>query len=141
MATMRKDVLKVMKDWNAGKEIRALELGHVHRMKENPGQSPLINIHEHHHQDQDRAYAYCFHILEFYKAQGAAPHTWDEFAVECNALEVVFREENAGLTEEELHGAESLAWKAMLFGWAKAIDGHKDTQYIEVSKPEAESAR
>ena len=140
MPTLRKDVLHVLDDWNAGKPVRSLELGHVHRMKENPGSSPLIDISQHFHQDQDRAYAYCFHILEFYKAHGTAPKTWDEFAAECDALEIVFREENAGLTDEELHGAESLAWKAMLFGWARAIDGHKDANYIEVTKPQVESA-
>lgn len=136
MPNVRKDVLKAIDDWNGGKTVRGVELGHVHRMKENPGMSPLIDMSEHVHTDQDRAYGYCFHILEFYKDLGTAPKTWDEFELECNSLEVIFRDQNAGLTEEEMHGAESLAWKALLFGWARAIDGHKDAQYIEVTKPQ-----
>ena len=133
MTALRKDVLKALSDWKAGKPVRALELGHVHRMKENPGSSPLIDMSQHLHQDQDRAYAYCFHIIEHFAEARTA--TFEEFSVVCDGLERDFREENKGLTEEELHGAESLAWKALLFGWARAIDGHKDANYIEVTRP------
>ena len=133
MPTLRKDVLKALEDWKAGKSVRGPELGHVHRMQENPGSSPLINMNEHVHCDQDRAYAYCFHIIEHFKDQ--RPATFEEFSVVCDVLERDFKADTEGLTAEELDGAESLAWKALLFGWARAIDGHKDAHYIEVTKP------
>ena len=139
MPTLRKDVLKALEDWKAGKSVRGPELGHVHRMQENPGSSPLINMNEHVHCDQDRAYAYCFHIIEHYAAFGGPPSTHEEFQKDCDALEAQVRRK-LDLTAEELDGAESLAWKALLFGWARAIDGHKDAHYIEVAKPKVESA-
>ena len=44
------------------------------------------------------------------------------------------------LSAEELDGAESLAWKVLLFGWTRAIDGHKDAQYIEVTRPKVQES-
>jgi hypothetical protein len=135
---LRADVLKVLADWKAGKPVRSLELGHVHRMKENPGSSPMIDISEHHHQDQERAHAYCFHIIEHFK--DGRPGSYEEFSVVCDGLERDFKKETEGLTAEELDGAESLAWKALLFGWSRAIDGHKDANYIEVARPQVQES-
>jgi len=141
MSALRKDVLKVLKDWKAGKPVRSLELGHVHRMKENPGSSPLIDINQHFHQDQDRAHAYLFHILEAFAHEDVRlPTTYEQFAGTCDILEAGFRDATEGLTAEELDGAESLAWKVLLFGWTRAIDGHKDAQYIEVTRPKVQES-
>ena len=140
---LRADVLKVLADWKAGKAIRSLELGHVHRMKEVPGGSPLIDIGQHFHQDQERAHAYLFHILSYFEEHGVPTSglTWEGFETLCDGFEKQFREDVEGLTAEELDGAESLAWKALLFGWAKAIDGHKDANYVEVTRPKAEASK
>jgi len=54
-------------------------------------------------------------------------------------LEQKFRETDNDLTAEELDAAESLAWKALHVGWRRAIDGHRDSMYIEVSRPQVQS--
>lgn len=133
---IRADVLKALGDWNAGRAVRSLELGHTQRQVDTPGASPRILQDRHFRQDQDRAHAYCFHILAHFALHGA-PESHEVFTHVCDQLEQEFRAGNEGLTAEELDGAESLAWKALAVGWRRAIDGYKDVQYIEVTKPEA----
>ena len=48
----------------------------------------------------------------------------------CQSLRGEFKD----LTIAEAEGAESLAWKALLVGWRKAIDGFGDADYIEVTR-------
>jgi hypothetical protein len=132
---IKADVLQALADWKAGKPVRTLELGHVHRMKEHPGLSPLIDSSEHLRHDQERAHAYCFHLIELFQLNGV-PETHEGFMKACDAYELVFRDGNNDLTAEELDAAESLAWKALLVGWAKAIDGHKDSAYTTITKPD-----
>jgi hypothetical protein len=133
---LRGDVSKALADWKAGKAVRGLELGHVHRMKENPGMSPMIDSSERFNPDQERAYAYCFHLIEHFQRNGV-PATHEAFMLACDEYEKTFREgENNQLTAEELDGAESLAWKVLLVGWTRAIEGHKDSLYIEVTRPQ-----
>ena len=138
-------MLKALADWKAGKPVRGVELGQVHRMKEHPGMSPLIDSSEHLHNDQERAYAYCFHILEHFSNVEASSvpglPSFETFTQICDGLEKDFRKETEGLTAEELDGAESLAWKALLVGWAKALDGHKDSAYIEVTSPKEKQSQ
>lgn len=138
MSKLRKDTLKALADWKAGKAVRSVELGHVHRMKENPGSSPLIDDSQHFHSDQERAHHYCFHILEFYREAEEVLPTFEQFQKDCDVLEELFRKENEGLTPEEVQGAESLAWKALLVGWTRAIasDSKTEHHYIEVTRPE-----
>jgi hypothetical protein len=150
MATkIKPDVLQALRDWKAGKPVKSLELGHVHRMKDVPGFSPTIDASKHLHQDQERAHAYVFHIIDAIANRKAyigdhskdpvefrEPQTWEEFSDLCDGLEVEFED----LTAEERDGAESLAWKALRFGWARAIEGHKDSLYIEVTNPSVAQA-
>jgi hypothetical protein len=135
---LRADVVKVLEDWKAGKPVRSLELGHVHRMKENPGSSPLIDITEHHHQDQERAHAYLFHLFELFQLNGV-PATHEAFMSACDDYELAFHDAH-DLTAEERDGAESLAWKALLFGWLRATEGHKDANYINVTRPQVQES-
>jgi hypothetical protein len=153
---IKTDVLQALQDWKAGKPVKSLELGHVHRMKDVPGFSPTIDTSEHLHRDQERAHAYVFHIIDAIANLKATiaehdasdpqhvtyrrPETWEEFESLCDGLEEQFRLEVEGLTAEELDGAEGLAWKALRFGWARAIEGHKDSLYIEVQNPQVQTA-
>jgi hypothetical protein len=143
---LRSDVVAVLADWKAGKTVRGPELGHIHRMKEHPGLSPLIDDSVRIHRDQDRAYAYCFAILQHWQGllesqRGDLLPTWEQFSASCdNDVEPAFREGESGLNAEELDGAESLAWKAILMGWKKAVDGFPDAHYIEVSRPKQETS-
>jgi hypothetical protein len=131
------DVVKAVDDWNAGKPVRSIDLGHVHRMTEHPGGAPTVDLSKRLSNDQERAHAYCFYILAWYAADvNELPKSHADFIATCDVLEKEFRETgDNGLTAEELDAAESLAWKAMLIGWRRAVDGHSDARYIEVTKP------
>lgn len=139
-AKIKSDTLQALADWKAGKPVRSLELGHVHRMKEHPGGgSPVVDLSVRLSIDQERLHAYCFHIIASYAENGvkgvfddADDH--EEFLAACDALEQQFRSENEGLTAEELDAAEGLAWKALHVGWGRAIAGHDPEMYIEVSR-------
>jgi hypothetical protein len=134
-ARIKADVLQALDDWKAGKPVRSVELGHAQRMVDQPGMSARIGD-DRFFQDQERAHAYCFRILEWFSKEGIPfPADHDAFMKQCDVLERKFREQNDGLTAEELDGAESLAWKALLIGWQRAIDGHKDANYITVTNP------
>src|SRR5271167_1183272 len=113
---IKSDVLQALDDWKAGKPVRSVELGHVHRMKEHPGGAPAIDFSKRLSNDQERAHAYCFAILEHFDT-GAPDHAeFQEFARELAG-------QWNDLTPEEAIAAESLAWKALLIGWRRAIDG------------------
>jgi hypothetical protein len=135
---IKPDVLQALQDWKAGKPVKSLELGHVHRMKDVPGFSPTIDASEHLHRDQDRAHAYLFHLIELFSLNGVT-EDHDAFLAACDEYEQTFDwgelpVKEADVFNEERNGAESLAWKALRFGWARAIEGHKDSLYIEVRK-------
>jgi hypothetical protein len=133
---IKSDTLQALQDWKSGKPVKSLELGHVHRMKEVPGFSPTIDASVHLHRDQERAHAYLFHIIDWFTQEGTPlPVEHDAFLADCDVLEQRFREENAGLTAEELDAAEGLAWKALRFGWAHAIHGHAEHLYTTVTNP------
>jgi hypothetical protein len=137
--TLKPDVLAVLKDWEAGKPIKSVELGHIHRMKDVPGFSPTIDTSEHLFQDQQRAYDYAFHLIELFKINGV-PGDHGDFLKACDEYEQTFDWGEVGPgghhgLDHERNGAESLVWKALRFGWARAIEGHKESAYITVTKP------
>jgi hypothetical protein len=126
---IKPDVLQILKDWKDGKPVRSLELGHVHSMIEHPGMSPRIDLSKRLELDQERAHEYCFAIMEFEKDDLDSDH--ETFLKVCQMI----REKFTDVTPEEAAGAESLAWKALTIGWKRAIEGHGDGNYIEVSRP------
>ena len=132
---IKADVLHALDDWKAGKPVRSIELGHIHRMVEHPGVSPAVDMSKHIPRDQERAHAYVFFILERLELLIQPPEDHATFSVWCDGWEKDFKRENPGLTEEERDGAEGLAWKALIVGWKRAIDGHPEANYIEVSQP------
>ena len=137
---IKSDVSSALADWRAGKPVRALELGHTQRMIERPGASSVVSD-DFFPQNQDRAYAYCFAIIEYctaYQGFASSVLSWEEFNVACGIVNRKFLQQNADLTPEERDGAESLAWKALRYGWARAIEGHTQGSYIEVTRPQAE---
>ena len=125
---IKADVLKALDDWKAGKPVKSVELGHVHRMQERGQFSPVIDFSKRLLNDQERAHAYCFAILEHFDL-GAPDHA--EYQEFCRELAIQWND----LTPEEASGAESLAWKAMHVGWTRAIAGHDPSRYIEVTNP------
>lgn len=138
---LKADVLQAIDHWNAGKPVRSIELGHIHRMQEHPGLSPRVDLSKRLHNDQERAHAYVFYLLQHFERIGV-PQSHEEFIAIVNRDINVPSHLQIGpptfeLTQEEKNGAESLAWKALLVGWRKAIDGHREVDYIEVAKPKA----
>ena len=129
--------MQALADWKAGKPVHSIELGHVHRMKDVPGFSPTIDASEHLHRDQERAHAYVFEIIERVSGMIQPPAEHETFLTWCEGWRSSYPE----LTAEERDGAESLAWKALRFGWARAIEGHKDSLYIEVTNPQKQGSQ
>jgi hypothetical protein len=135
---IKADTLQALDDWKAGKPVRSLELGHVHRMQEHPGFGPRIDMSQRIDRDQERAHAYCFHLIELFSLNGV-PETHEAFLEACDAYEETFEWGELPIDQKnvfnaEREAAESLAWKALLLGWRKAVAGHDAGQYIEVSR-------
>jgi hypothetical protein len=133
---IKTDVLQALDDWNAGKPVRSIELGHVHRMKEHPGGAPAVDYSVRLWNDQERAHAYCFYLLGKAVAEGVPDHH-EQFLLWI--VSGFYRRKFPDLTDEEAVAAESLAWKALIVGWARAIDGHREAHYIEVRRHSSSS--
>jgi hypothetical protein len=130
---IKADVLQALDDWNSGKAVRSIELGHVHRMKQYSDSMPTIDLSKRLYNDQERAHAYCFYLIGKAVAEGV-PSSHEEFL--AWELSGFYRAQFPDLTPEEAVAAESLAWKALLIGWQRALAGHDASRYIEVSKAE-----
>lgn len=146
---IKADVLQALDDWKAGKPVKSIELGHVHRMTHSeehmasyPNTRNPIDLSKRVSNDQERAHAYCFDILERISGMTQPPADYDTF-LNGWCIAAAWRKhhmENQGLTLEEAAAAESLAWKALNIGWARAIAGHAPEMYIEVRNPSVVSA-
>ena len=104
---MHEDLKRVLSDWDAGKPIRALRLGHA-------GQNVRQSV----------VYAHAFRMLRDWLADGAKFK--DAARKEDRAEE---------LTKAEHEAAHSLAFVAYKFGWSHAISNFSEDKYITVQKP------
>lgn len=145
-AKIKADVLQALDAWKAGKPVRSIELGHVQRMTHSeehlqsyPNTRPQIDLTKRVSVDQECAHAYLFKILEFY-TRFPLPETYESFINECRRFPALVIAGHEEITAVERVAAESLAWKALLLGWRRAIDGFPDAHYIEVTNPAAVSA-
>lgn len=147
-AKLKADVLQALDAWKAGKPVRSIELGHVQRMTHTeehlqsyPNTRPQIDLTQRVPNDQDRIHAYVFAILSWWcvdsfvsHAIGKAPvgpDTYEDFQGVC--AETMKQGSFSDLSDNEKLAAESLAWKALLLGWKRAIDGFPEAHYIEVT--------
>jgi fructoselysine-6-P-deglycase FrlB-like protein len=105
------DLEQIMHDWHAGKSVRVLKLGHSREFR------------------QVHAYEGAFGIVVKFAEEGKSP---ESFAAVALAGDEVTRELN--LTNDEQAAATSLAWIALRNGWAKAIAGHPEHQYITLTR-------
>ena len=141
---IKADVLQALDDWKAGKPVKSLELGHVQRMKEHREQhaAKTIDFSVRLSNDNERAHAYCFQIIERISGMIQPPADHATFLSWCVdvAWRSQFQKEFGELTPEEIDGAESLAWKVLHVGWARAIAGHDPSRYVEVTNPAAVAA-
>jgi hypothetical protein len=116
----------VLADWNAGKSIRSIVLGHSTRVEGfqhgKPLEVPVVFR-------QRKALAYVFQLV----AAGLRlkmPFLYDDFFRLC----LDERSKAGDLNREEMEAAESLAWKALLRGWNFALTGFPDSRYISIAK-------
>jgi hypothetical protein len=142
---IKPDVLQALQDWKAGKPVKSLELGHVHRMQDRGQHSPVIDFSVRLSNDQERAHAYCFHLMDIFLINGV-PDSHEAFISACNDYELTFDwgelpASQKGTFDSERDAAESLAWKALHVGWARAIAGHAPEMYIDVVRETRESKR
>lgn len=149
--SIHKDLQKKISDWKAGKSVRVPQLGHQHReVQWEPGNPDAKRIDDSRifHNRQDAALEWCFFLIEQFLSRNLGPRlfgersdfTYSDFALFADQLEDTRMEEIVGkLTPEELTGAESLAWKALVVGWDRAVQGHPEAHYVEATR-EVESA-
>lgn len=143
---IKPDVLQALQDWKAGKPVKSLELGHVQRMTHSreAHAAPTIDFSVRLHNDQERAHGYCFHLIELFSINGV-PDSHDAFMAACDDYEQIFDWGELPVSQKDVfdserNAAESLAWKALHIGWARAIAGHDPSDYTEVTNPAAVSA-
>lgn len=129
------ELRRVLADWNAGKEIRTVALGHSTRVE---GLKHGLPLEVRHSFRQRKAMAYVFQLIEA-GLRLKMPFLWGDFFRLC------LEEREAGklkhdlqpldyLSKEEAEAAESLAWKALLRGWNFALTGFPDSRYITIAK-------
>jgi hypothetical protein len=123
----------VLASWNAGNEVASIPLGHSTHVD---GVDQSGNPREVHHVFRQRkALGYAFQLIASGLVAGL-PMLFDQFYLLC--LE---ERENTGiktvLSRYEIEAAESLAWKALLRGWKRAIAGFPESSYISVAKAKA----
>jgi hypothetical protein len=122
---------KLLADWKAGKEIRSVQLG--------PAQTVLHR--------QEEIHGWAFHLIAHCltneqkywvskePAEMKALH--EHFVKLCDWLESdelpeILPKLIPPLQQDELDGAESLAWVALTRGWSAALLGYPDTRLITV---------
>ena len=134
------ELREVLASWNAGNEVTSIPLGHSTHVD---GVDASGNPREVHHVFRQRkALGYAFRLISSGLDLGM-PFPFDQFFALC--LE---ERENTGIKTElsryEIEAAESLAWKALLRGWKRALAGFPESSYIAVAKakakPEGKSA-
>lgn len=140
-AKIKADVLQALDNWKAGKPVKSIALGHVHRMTHSeehmasyPNSRNPVDLSKRFSNDQERAHAYCFAVID--AEESSISDNFEEFLLSCRAVRKHFPE----VTHEEALAAEALAWKALHVGWARAIAGHDPSLYIEVSNPAVNAA-
>jgi hypothetical protein len=126
--TIQEELAQVLADWQSGKELRVLELGHTQQMEDfgSDGSQRLSLSKPLLENDQERVYGYVFEALA--RCLEDNPLDYEMFLAFCGDLAA------KDLTPEERAGAQSLAWKALKVGWARALEGHPETRFIKIKK-------
>jgi hypothetical protein len=126
MDDLIQDELKqVIGAWAHGQRIHAIPLGHpVRVVKDANGQHEERNKFR-----QRRAYDYCFSLIAAgIESEKTTILTWQLFNM------LVQTAAPKDLTAEERQAAESLAWKALIGGWSRAIAGFPEEHSIAITR-------
>lgn len=119
MINQRQNELRqVLADWTHGQPVRSIALGHPVRVNEK------TKTEERHTFRQTKVHDYCFRLLNECVIFGE-PMPWELFS----QLDLA----PSDLSLEERQAAESLAWKAQLHGWNRALSGFEG-QHITLTR-------
>jgi hypothetical protein len=127
---VKSELREVLADWQAGRPVRVIVLGHPVRVI--PGKKNEPATLDRHVFRQSQVYDYVFVLLGLtltYLGSEPlpAPMTHDDFKMFCHPK---------GLSVEEAEAAESIAWKAVLLGWRGALRGFADDRYFTLHREE-----
>jgi len=116
----------VLSDWTGGKQVRSIALGHpVRELKDHNGK---VLGEERHTFRQKVALECVFRLIENgLEVEGPIDFAWFHDMAEETGR-------GMQLSAEETGAAISLAWVALHRGWARALTGHPDHQYISVTR-------
>jgi hypothetical protein len=132
------ELRKVLADWNAGKEIRSIALGHSTRVEGVDAHGSPLHVRNVFR--QRKALAYVFQLIEAGLKLGM-PFTWDLFFSLCLEERDTARLHGLQpadyLSRQETEAAESFAWAALVRGWNRALTGFSDSQYVTIAKDQA----
>lgn len=147
MIAIHKHLQDKISEWKSGKGVCIPRLGHQHReMQWEPGNpnSRRIDDSKIFHNRQEAALEWCFFLIEEFLNRDYGPRLYGEnadvaysdFALFADEMEETRMQEIMGgkLSPEELTGAESLAWKALLVGWDRAVSGHPELNCVQVTR-------
>jgi hypothetical protein len=119
---IRDELDEVLADWDDGRPIRSIALGHSTRTTETGERVPHVFR-------QKKAHDYCFALITAAIAkEDPAPISWELFTLLTASAP-------GDLTAEERQAAESLAWTALTRGWKNAIAGFPNDRYITIARP------
>lgn len=121
---IRDELDKMLHQWQHGTPVRTLSIGHPTRATKNEHGD---TVHDSVNFRQANALDCVFTIIQLcLKAEPAGFVEYKDLAQE------IAREHQ--LSAEEEGAALSFAWVVLQRGWARALDGHSDRDYITVSK-------
>lgn len=146
MIAIHKHLQEKISEWKSGKSVCIPRLGHQHReIQWEPGNADAKRIDDSKmfNNRQDAALEWCFFLIEEFlnRDYGArlfgekSDLAYSDFALFADEMEETRMSEIVGkLSPEELTGAESLAWKALLVGWDRAVYGHPESHCVQVTR-------
>jgi hypothetical protein len=115
----------VLADWIAGKELRVLRLGHAVHLEPASRNDPAR--FERHTIDQRRTLKFVLEVISNALLDVRVPLTVNQFKLYSDLADQV------GLSKFEIEAGESLAWKALLKGWAHSMRGFPDDCYVTIA--------
>jgi hypothetical protein len=116
---IKDELLERIADWQQGKPIRTIAIGHRTRRNDAGQEEPQ-------HFRQRQAHDYAFHLIEA-GAQYELPLPFDIFSL-------LVQMAPADLTAEERQAAESLAWKVLAKGWRSTIGEFPEADQITLAR-------
>ncbi|HKM99456.1 MAG TPA: hypothetical protein VJX23_02985 [Candidatus Binataceae bacterium] len=115
------ELRQVLENWKGPGGIHTVRIGHPVRVRKGKEERHTVR--------QAEVYEYCFQLIEHALAfDPDAPLEFDGFCLLAGNLAP------ATLSAEEREAAESLAWKALVCGWQRALANFPDEGAINITR-------